>query len=240
MPRILATSRWVLRGLPSRPYRHVSIFISFIFSVFFIARRSFSASIFSKIISETSVSSFVSMSEKVILLPSLSTPILSSIDTSLRSFFALLKYISTSFSMQRDMYVESLLLLSGRKVFIPFIRPIVPIEIKSSIVFSSAYFFAICATRRKFRSISIFFAASLPFAYSARYFFSSSFVSGFGNAALPLTYPARTSTVCIHSKNIPSIIINHPFTSSKDLRALYIKAAQMRKKFVLSHCPHLL
>ena len=45
----------------------------------------------------------------------------------------------------------------------PFISPIVPIEIKSSnSMFVELYFLQTCATYLKFRSIKIFLASSFP------------------------------------------------------------------------------
>ena len=159
--------------------------------------------------SAISVESQVSISEKVILLPSRSVPILSSMEISFWSFFDERITISTSFSIQREIYVDRREFFSGLNVFIPLIRPIVPIDIRSSRFFSSAYFFAMCATSLRLCSISTFFALSSPFAYKSRYFFSSLLFNGFGNVALPETYPASIKTVCIHSKNKPPRNISH-------------------------------
>ena len=65
-------------------------------------------------------------------LPSQSTLRGSSIDISFLYCVDFRKNISISFSMQRDAYVASFMFLSVLKVFTAFIRPIVPIEIRSS------------------------------------------------------------------------------------------------------------
>ena len=65
--------------------------------------------------------------------------------------------------MHRDAYVASLIFFSGLNVFTAFIKPIVPILIKSSIlipVFSN--FLAIYTTNLKFLSINMDLAALSP------------------------------------------------------------------------------
>ena len=118
--------------------------------------------------------------------PSQSTFNGSSIDTSIRIFEFLRRYINISFSIQRDAYVASFIFLSGLKVFIAFIRPIVPIEIKSSTympVFSN--FRAIYTTRRRFLSINVALTDISPSASAFMSLASSSFVSGEGSVSLP-------------------------------------------------------
>src|SRR5690554_6177632 len=73
-----------------------------------------------------------------------------------------------------------------------FIRPIVPIEIKSSVSFPVlAYFFTIWATSRKFLSINIFFASSSPLEYLSRYSCSSFMDSGLGKELPSEIYEAN-------------------------------------------------
>ena len=65
--------------------------------------------------------------------------------------------------MHLETYVDSLTFLLGLKLFIPFIKPIVPIEIKSSCeTFVAIYFLETCATNLKFLSINMFLASSSP------------------------------------------------------------------------------
>ena len=73
---------------------------------------------------------------------------------------------------------------SGLKVLIDLIKPIVPIEIKSSK--SSPFYqtFLPWATNLKFRSIKIFLASSLPLAIWTNSSLSSSGVSGWGKILL--------------------------------------------------------
>ena len=76
--------------------------------------------------------------------------------------------------------------LSVLKVLTPFINPIVPIDIKSSIpipVFSN--FFAMYTTNLKFLSTKVFLALSSPFASFSSTFSSSSGSSGGGKVPLP-------------------------------------------------------
>ena len=77
-----------------------------------------------------------------------------------------LKYINTSFSMHLAAYDASLALLSGSNVTTAFISPMVPIDRRSSISSGGGwYFFTICATRRRFRSIRMCFASRSPSVY---------------------------------------------------------------------------
>ena len=100
------------------------------------------------------------------------------------------KTIRISLSTHFDTYVASFVPLLLLKLEIPFISPIVPIDIKSSIsIFEDAYFLATCATNLKFLSIKIFLASLLPFLYKSKYFFSSSKVNGSGNNLLLDIYP---------------------------------------------------
>ena len=71
------------------------------------------------------------------------------------------KYINISFSIHREAYVASLMFLSGLKVLMDLINPIVPIDIRSSTptpVLSN--FLAMYTTNRKLCSIKIAFASS--------------------------------------------------------------------------------
>ena len=84
--------------------------------------------------------------------------------------------------MHLETYVESFTFLVGSKLLIPFIKPIVPIEIKSSwSTFVDTYFLQTCATNLKFLSIKIFLASSLPCFNFSKQSFSSSIVNGSGN-----------------------------------------------------------
>ena len=65
--------------------------------------------------------------------------------------------------MHLETYVERRAPFSGLKLLIPLIRPIVPIEIKSSwSTFELLYFLHTCATSLKFLSIKILRASSSP------------------------------------------------------------------------------
>ena len=127
------------------------------------------------------------MSESKSSLPSQSTFKGSSIDTSSFVLLFLLKYISISFSIQRDAYVASFMFLSVLNVFIPLIRPIVPIDIKSSTptpVLSN--FFAMYTTSLKLCSINILLAdSSFSFINFSNCFASSSPSSGAGSTSGP-------------------------------------------------------
>ena len=120
-------------------------------------------------------------------LPSLSLFSGSSIDTSPFILLLFLKNINISFSIHLDAYVASLIFFSELNVFTPFIKPIVPIDIKSSIpipVFSN--FFAMYTTNLKFLSTNICLVCKLSssdslFINSA----SSSGGNGGGNVWLP-------------------------------------------------------
>ena len=69
--------------------------------------------------------------------------------------------------MHLEQYVESLNPFSSLKLFIPFINPIVPIDIYSSLSIELvAYFLAICATNLKLCSISLSLASFDPAKYS--------------------------------------------------------------------------
>ncbi len=65
-------------------------------------------------------------------MPSQSVLIGSSSETSVFWLAILRMCIRISFSMQRDEYVASLMFRSGRKVLTALIRPMVPMEIRSS------------------------------------------------------------------------------------------------------------
>ena len=102
------------------------------------------------------------MSESNSSFPSPSLLSGSSIDISPLILLLFLKNINISFSMHLEAYVANFIFLSALNVFTPFISPIVPIDIKSSIpipVFSN--FFAIYTTNRKFLSTNICLASKL-------------------------------------------------------------------------------
>ena len=110
----------------------------------------------------------------------------SSIDISPFVLFVLLRYINISFSTHLDAYVASFMFFDTLNVFIAFISPIVPIDIKSSIsipVFSN--FFDMYTTSLKFLSTSVFFASSSFFSKLSNSFSSSSCDNGGGNVWLP-------------------------------------------------------
>ena len=99
----------------------------------------------------------------------------SSIDTSPFVLLFFLKNIKISFSIHLDAYVASLIFLSELNVFTPFISPIVPIDIKSSIpipVFSN--FFAMYTTSLRFLSTKICLVSKLFSSDSCFISFSSS------------------------------------------------------------------
>src|SRR5690625_7829220 len=88
---------------------------------------------------------------------------------------------TTSFSIHLAAYVASFVPLPTLKLSTPLIKPIVPIEIKSSVyspVFSN--FLTICATSRKLCSINLLRADSFPCCNNQIYFFSSSLDNGMG------------------------------------------------------------
>ena len=98
-----------------------------------------------------------------------------------------LKYIKISFSIQREAYVASLIFFPVLNVFIAFINPIVPIEIKSSKsipVFSN--FLAIYTTNLKFLSTKICFELLSSSSILESTSISSSAESGGGKVWLPL------------------------------------------------------
>lgn len=97
--------------------------------------------------------------------------------------------------MHLETYVESFTLLDGLKLLIPFINPIVPIEIKSSkSMLVEEYFLQTCATKRKFFSINIFLASSSPFFNNSKYFCSSSLLNGSGKRLLFEIYPTKKNS----------------------------------------------
>ena len=65
----------------------------------------------------------------------------SSKETSAPIFLVALKCINISLSMHLETYVDNFTFLLGLKLFIPFINPIVPIEIKSSWLTLAATYF---------------------------------------------------------------------------------------------------
>src|SRR5699024_7356379 len=161
-------------------------------------------------ISSTSASS---ISAKVISFPSKSWPIGLYKDTSLFDFFNERKYIKISLSIQQAQYVASFAPLFALKLSTPLIKPIVPIEIKSSLFsFVSSYFFTICATRRKLCSINLSLAIVSPASIASTYFFSSSLDNGWGNA-LFLIYETNT-TYCFKKYVIIAKIVDICFLLS--------------------------
>ena len=115
------------------------------------------------------------MSERSNSFPSLSLFSGSSIETSDLILLFLLKYIKISFSIHLEAYVASFIFFSELNVFTPFISPIVPIEIKSSIpipVFSN--FLAIYTTNLRFLSTSSFLASTHSSSDSNLFIVSSS------------------------------------------------------------------
>ena len=136
---------------------------------------------------EITFSSVPRISDKRSSFPSQSTFNGSSIETSSLSLLLRRRYISISFSMHLDAYVASFMFLSGLKVFIAFISPIVPIEMRSSTptpVLSN--FFAIYTTSLRLCSIRLLLAS---LSSSPPSFFitcsSSSIVSGAGSISAP-------------------------------------------------------
>ena len=100
----------------------------------------------------------------------------SSIDISPFILLLFLKCIKISFSIHLEAYVANFIFFSLLNVFTPFIRPIVPIDIKSSIpipVFSN--FLAMYTTNLKFLSTKICLASKLLFSDNFFMYFSSSF-----------------------------------------------------------------
>lgn len=69
----------------------------------------------------------------------------------------------------------------------PFIKPIVPIDSKSSwSIFVFEYFLQTCATNLKFLSTSKSLASLFPSLYFSSAIFSSSAVNGSGNIVVPV------------------------------------------------------
>ena len=78
-------------------------------------------------------------------------------------------------------YVARRIFLDGSKLLIPFINPIVPIDIKSSCsTFAVEYFLLTCATSLKFLSINMLRASSSPFFNLSKNILSSSELKGSG------------------------------------------------------------
>ena len=103
--------------------------------------------------------------------------------------------------MQRETYVESRAPFSGLKLLMPFISPIVPIEIKSSwSTFELLYFLQTCATNLKFLSISRLRASSSPVLNFSRHIRSSSELNGSGKSCTPEMYPTVKTAVCKNCK----------------------------------------
>ena len=101
-----------------------------------------------------------------------------------------LKYIKTSLSIHLETYVDNFDPFSGLKLFTPFIKPIVPIDNKSSwSIFVFEYFLHTWTTNLKFFSINKLRASSSFLANFSTAIFSSSGVNGSGNKLLPVIYP---------------------------------------------------
>lgn len=80
------------------------------------------------------------------------------------------------------------------KLFIALIKPIEPIDIKSSwSILVVEYFLLICATNLKFLSINIFLASVSPLFIFSMHIFSSSGDNGSGNKEFPWIYPNTTT-----------------------------------------------
>ena len=104
--------------------------------------------------------------------------------------------------MQRETYVDKRAPFSGLKLLIPLIRPIVPIEIKSSwSTLELEYFLQTWATSLKFRSISILRASSSPVLNLSRYISSSLELKGSGKSCAPEIYPTVKTAVCRNCRN---------------------------------------
>ena len=83
-------------------------------------------------------------------------------------------------------YVARRVFFSELNESIAFIRPIVPIESRSSFREEpDEYFLTMCATRRRLCSISVFLAEASPSNFLSKRFFSSADESGFGKEAAP-------------------------------------------------------
>ena len=92
--------------------------------------------------------------------------------------------------MHLDAYVASFIFLSFLYVLIPLIKPIVPIDNKSSwSIFVFKYFLHTWTTNLKFFSINKLRASSSFSANFSTTIFSSSGVNGSGNKLLPVIYP---------------------------------------------------
>ena len=108
-------------------------------------------------------------------------------ETSSRVLLVLRRYIKISFSMHLDAYVASLIFFAGLNVLIALIKPMVPMEIKSStptLVLSN--FFAMYTTRRRLCSIRrdlASFSPSVPKRASVSV--SSAAESGAGSTSAP-------------------------------------------------------
>ncbi len=94
--------------------------------------------------------------------------------------------MSISFSMQREAYVASFMLRSGLKVLTAFMRPMLPMEIRSSMpALDDSNFLAMYTTSRRLWVISGSRAFSTLFIMLRITFSSSSFVSGGGSVSGP-------------------------------------------------------
>jgi len=102
------------------------------------------------------------------------------------------RHDSIGFSMHRAQYVLNCVPLSGLNVPTPLIRPIVPIEIRSSCSHPGIlYFLAICAHSRKLCAMSFSRATASPRFIRSIICDSSSRDKGFGKAFPCCRYPKR-------------------------------------------------
>ena len=185
MPSASATSFWVISSPPSRPKRIFIIRCSrwgSLLKEFFKSSRSTPPSM-----SEYTLSASVPItSERSSSLPSQSVFRGSSNETSCRTRDIRRRYISISFSIQREAYVASFMFLSERKEFMALIRPIVPTDTRSSPSMPEpSNFLAMYTTRRRLCSTSAAFAFSSPLSRREILSLSSSCEKGRGSASLP-------------------------------------------------------
>ena len=126
------------------------------------------------------------MSDNNNSLPSQSTFNGSSIDISCFLLAVFLKYIKISFSMHLEAYVASFIFFWGEKVLHALIKPMVPIEIKSSTPTPlDSNLFAIYTTSRKLCVIKTSLASESFFSNLLKISSSSSFERGAGSLTGP-------------------------------------------------------
>ena len=124
--------------------------------------------------------------------PSLSVSIASPSETSPESFFLDLKYIKISFCRHLLAYVAKRVPFVISNESIAFIKPMVPRDMRSSVLVpDEAYFFITCATRRRLCSISFFRASVSPSRAFIKHSVSSSASKGGGKFPEVLTFRKR-------------------------------------------------